>query len=177
MSLELINTLGTVTTVIIVAAAAIAALIQLRHLRASNQLAALLTLMEQWNDPSWQSVYKIVRVDVAGQSRDPAYLADFAQPVDRSKHPEILVCDFWEQIGTFAKYHLVDPNVLLDSTGSQITISWEIMQPAIEVMRRRNLSSYENFEYIAVLATLFNRRYPVGAYPRGFPRMKDVQSE
>jgi hypothetical protein len=44
MSLELINTLGTVTTVAIVAAAAIAALVQLRHLRAGNQINAMLSI-------------------------------------------------------------------------------------------------------------------------------------
>ena len=37
MSLELVNTFGTLLTVAIIAATAIAAMVQLRHLRASNQ--------------------------------------------------------------------------------------------------------------------------------------------
>ncbi len=47
MSLELTNNLGTVTTVVIVAAAALAGLVQLRHLRAGNQINAMLTIGEE----------------------------------------------------------------------------------------------------------------------------------
>ena len=48
MSLELVNTFGTLLTVAIIAATAIAAMIQLRHLRAGNQINSLLMLGEQF---------------------------------------------------------------------------------------------------------------------------------
>lgn len=46
MSLELSNTLATLTTTIIIAATAVAAIVQLRHLRASNQIAGQLALRQ-----------------------------------------------------------------------------------------------------------------------------------
>jgi len=44
MSLELINAVAGLATVTIVAVTAVAALIQLRHLRAGNQISALLSV-------------------------------------------------------------------------------------------------------------------------------------
>ncbi len=44
MPLELVNTAAALLTVTIVAATALAALIQLRHLRAANQIHALLSM-------------------------------------------------------------------------------------------------------------------------------------
>ncbi len=40
-----------VATLIVVSAASVAAIVQLRHLRTSNQLNALLEIMNQWNVP------------------------------------------------------------------------------------------------------------------------------
>ena len=46
---------------------------------------------------------------------------------------------------------------------------------AIDVLRsHRGASAYENFEYLAVRATQWERRHPTGAYPAGLPRMKDL---
>ncbi len=50
MRLEVINAIAALATVAIIAATAIAALVQLRHLRAGNQIQALLTVDGQLND-------------------------------------------------------------------------------------------------------------------------------
>jgi len=47
MSVEIVNVMVSAATLVVVAAAATAALIQLRHLRTSNQLTALLGIMNQ----------------------------------------------------------------------------------------------------------------------------------
>lgn len=71
MSLELINTLGTLTTVVIVAAAAIAALIQLRHLRAGNQINAMISIGNQVDQI--QDANTLVRQKLDSALEDPAY--------------------------------------------------------------------------------------------------------
>ena len=48
MSLELVNTIGTLLTASIIAATAITAIIQLRHLRAGNQIAAMLQIGQEF---------------------------------------------------------------------------------------------------------------------------------
>src|SRR5215472_14260811 len=54
MSLELVNALAAVGTFVVIAVTALAALIQLRHLRSSNQLAGLLQTVNVFGDPEFQ---------------------------------------------------------------------------------------------------------------------------
>ncbi|MBV8280704.1 MAG: hypothetical protein JO347_01420, partial [Candidatus Eremiobacteraeota bacterium] len=51
MSLEQWNTVFSAATFIVIATASIAALVQLRHMRAGNQLNMLLTIMDMWSKP------------------------------------------------------------------------------------------------------------------------------
>ena len=46
MSTELVNTFATLGTFVVIAATAIAAIVQLRHMRGSNQIVALNELRE-----------------------------------------------------------------------------------------------------------------------------------
>jgi hypothetical protein len=47
MSTELLNSIATLGTFVVIAATALAALVQLRHMRGSNQIAALSDLYEK----------------------------------------------------------------------------------------------------------------------------------
>ena len=51
MSLELVNTIATCATFVVIAATAIAAMVQLRQLRASNQIAAFNELRQAYENP------------------------------------------------------------------------------------------------------------------------------
>src|SRR5712692_8555806 len=109
MSTELWSTIFAGATFAVIAATAVAALIQLRHLRASNQLTALLTLMQLWNTPDLQEHIGYMRGEMMQKMKEPSFLDEFAKgPVSRAEHPEILIADFWEQVGAFMKYGLMD---------------------------------------------------------------------
>jgi len=54
MSLELFNILARLGTFIVIAATAIAAIVQLRHMRSSNQIAAINELRETIETPEFQ---------------------------------------------------------------------------------------------------------------------------
>lgn len=57
MSLELLTTLATIATTVIIGATAIAAIVQLRHLRAGNQIAGQLALRQVLlDDDFWNSI-------------------------------------------------------------------------------------------------------------------------
>jgi hypothetical protein len=165
-----------VATLVVVGAASVAAIVQLRHLRASNQLNALLSIMNQWNLPAVQTALAEVRT-IPDKMNDPQYVAVLKAPssVDRSLHPEFLALDLWEQIGTYCKYGLVDENILLDITSSQVDSAWRFAAPAIALIRERTgPATLENFEYLAVRAKLWSRKYPNGAYPPRLGRMPDI---
>jgi hypothetical protein len=175
MTLELWNTIFAGATFAVIAATAIAALVQLRHLRASNQLAALLTILEQWKDPQLQEYISFVRHQLTERMKDPQFRADYAGNADRHVHLELHVCDWWEQIGSFLKYGLIDEAALMDTTCWQVSTMWGLLWPSIKLLREKSgPSAYENFEYMAVKGTLWMRAHPSGSYPKSMPRMADL---
>lgn len=177
MSLELVSVIASVGTFVVIAATAIAALVQLRHLHAGNQLNVLLTLMQMWDTPDMQGHIKYMRTEFQEKAKDPKFLEEFKlSGLSRADHPELLVADFWEQIGTFMKYHLVDERAWLDIAGMQVLRAWSDLAPAVAAMRvRAGPSAFENFEYCAVRARLWMRANPNGCYPASMPRMAQLE--
>lgn len=165
-----------IATLLVVGAASVAAVVQLRHLRASNQLAALLEIMNQWNLPAVQAALAELQT-IPVKMREPRYLEVLKTPgsMDRATHPEFLALDLWEQIGRYCKHRLVDEEILLDITSAQVANAWKSAEPAISFIRESaGPSALENFEYLAVRAELWNRRHPDGTYPARLPRMRDL---
>ena len=108
--LDVVNTLAQVASLIVVLAAAIAAIVQLRHLRASNELEALLVLTEQLRAPQMQKAFRFVQTELNERLEEPAYRRDLARIgyVDADAHPEMEVCNWFNEVGTLVKNRLVD---------------------------------------------------------------------
>ncbi|HKU81677.1 MAG TPA: hypothetical protein VJP76_05860 [Candidatus Tumulicola sp.] len=177
MSAETLNLVLSAATLVVVAAAAVAAIVQLRHLRQSNQIDALLEILNQWNQPALQRAY-VEFFHLAEKLADPAYLALLNVPgsIDRGTHPEFLICDFWEQVGTYTKHGLIDERILLDVISAQVANAWTLAEPLVTILRStRDASVFENFEYLAVRSAQWSARYPQGTYPSGVPRMAELK--
>jgi len=83
----------------------------------------------------------------------------------------------WEQIGTFAKWELVDERSWLDILASQVVAAWRLLEVPIMAMRSTaGRSAFENFEYLAARGMLWQRRFPDGSYPKGTPRMAELDA-
>ena len=178
MPLEWFNTFFLGATFIVIAVTAIAALVQLRHLRTSNQISTMVALLQMWEGPELQRHYHYMLNELPNKLLDPSFLATFkvGDFFSRSDHPELLVADFWEQIGTYMKHGYLDERSWLDIAGSQIPRAWDTLEPAITAMRERSgPASYENFEYAAVRARQWTRSYPAGNYPPNLPRMAELR--
>lgn len=177
MSTEAIGIVLSAATLVVIAATAIAAIVQLRHLRSGNQLGAVLTVMQEWSKPEMQAAYASFAHDLPSNLSDPEYVKEISttQSVDRASHPEFLVFDFWEQIGTFAKHGLIDEGILLDVVAAQVQNAWQRGWPVIEIVRRyHGPAAAENFEYLAVRSKRWSEKYPQGTYPSGLPRMTEI---
>jgi hypothetical protein len=176
MSEASIAILLSAATLVVIAAASVAAIVQLRYLRAGNHLSALLEILNQWNLPAVQLALTELRA-IPEKMKDPQYVAALQAPGprERSQYPEFLALDLWEQIGTYAKYGLIDEKILLDITSAQILAAWRTAEPALALLRdRAGPSTYENFEYLAVRAEAWHRRHPNGTYPAGIARMSEL---
>ena len=105
MPFQVLDTVAALGTFIVIAMTAIAALIQLRHLRSSNQLNAMLKLLELEQSPQLEARFHFVRAELATRMKDPEFRASLdAKPIDRTLHPERHVIAWFEQIGSWMKH-------------------------------------------------------------------------
>jgi len=73
MTLELWNTFATFGTFVVIAATAIAALVQLQHLRAGNQINAMLSIGTQYDDKTLREARTLISHKVASALEDPLF--------------------------------------------------------------------------------------------------------
>lgn len=174
MSLELVSVLASVGTFIVIAATAIAALVQLRHLQSSNQLQAMLTINEKWDGAEISRAAHYVDSELPARMAQGDYAASLlAHRRDREQHPEILVCEFWEQIGSMVKYGLIMKKPLLDLCCETVAAQWDRVGMPIAILREasKNPAFFENFEYLAALCKEWIQSHPQGAYPQDMARL------
>ena len=173
MTAEYVTALSAFLTFVVITVSALAALVQLRHIRASNQLAGILRYTEWWETPQMQNAIRFVRDDLAERLRDERYRAELLRGVaSRSDHPELVVCDWIEQAGSYIKYGLLAEDQFLDLAGAFISSMWGSLQPVV-AMRRigGGAAVFENFEYLAVRSNAWLRGHPAGNYPSGCARL------
>lgn len=167
MSLELVGALASVGTFVVIAATAIAAVIQLIHIRSSNQIAILTNFRESTEDPAF----------VAGMDFFPGLSAQLEEPEFRARlntrplPPELYiinrVCRLFENLGCFVKRGMLDADLVLDLWGPVVERAWGMLADTIVVMRRtRGQALFEDFEYLAVLNKQYRAIHPT-AYPKG----------
>jgi hypothetical protein len=176
MSLETWTTVAAVGTFIVITVTAVAAFIQLHHLRASNQLSAMLKLLELEQSPALEERFHFVRTQLAAKMRDPDFLASLDEtPVDRTLHPERHVIAWFEHIGAWMKNGLIDEETYLEYASPIITRYWQLLAPTVQRIRRtREPWLLEDFEYLAARATRWIVRHPAGNYSKSTSRMERV---
>ncbi len=172
MSPESISAWAAVATFVVIAASAVAALVQLRHIRAGNQLAGLLKFIELLQDPANRELLNFVRRDLALRMKDPEFVASLDDvPLDRRKHPEVYVCQLYEHIGSYVRAGLIDEHNFLLAAWYDVTLYWSLLAPSIAIGRRRRPYIFENFEWLAARAQRWVAAHPHGNFPHDCPRM------
>jgi hypothetical protein len=178
MSLELINTLATFGTFLVIAATAIAAVVQLRHARSSNHIAALNELHKTIETPEFQAAQHVVQGELSARLEDPAFRYQIALPSARTEETRTLIArvaaigNFYESIGVFVKTGLLDRELVFQIWGDNVIRDWERLAPVAAIVRRRAGDvALENFEYLAVLAQDWIAAHPKGTYPAGVRRV------
>lgn len=173
MSVEMWSAIGSVGALFVLGAAATAAFFQLRHMRTNNQLQAILSLRNDFQHERMQDAFTFVQTRLDASMEDPAYRHELAKRgfVDARKHPEMEVCNWFDQAGMLVKSRFVDEDVFFEAYAKLVDYCWGKLSPVVAVLRReRGPTQYESFEYLAVRARLWRARYPNGTYPRKTPR-------
>ncbi|MBV8601187.1 MAG: hypothetical protein JO359_06425 [Candidatus Eremiobacteraeota bacterium] len=180
----MLNTIASLLTVTIVATTALAALVQMRHLRAGNQINAVLTIGEKLGSRQFSDALTLVNSRMEELLADPAFrdheIARFRQappPVASESHLEmhraaIFVGNTLDEIGLLIKNRIVDPRLMVDQYCAIAIGAWKRLESYTALGRdASSAETWDNFEYFAVLSEDWLRRYP-STYPRGVRRME-----
>jgi len=168
MTTDTVTAWASIGTLVVIGASAVAALIQLRHMRAGNQLEAFLALERDFRNPELQAALEYVQSKLPDRMEDPIYRAELARIgfVDVTAHPELLVCNWFNKIGTLVKHRLISAHTFMDLFARLIVHCWKCVAPAVAVMRRsRGDYQYHDFEYLAMQAESWLRNHPHGIFP------------
>jgi hypothetical protein len=170
MTAEWVTAFATVGTFVVIAASAFAALIQLRHIRSANQLSGLLKFTEVFESDTIQSANRFIEHELATKLTDPEFVRELLHVnTDRRDHPELRVCDFMEQQGSYIKFGMIDKEQYIDIVGAYVRSMWSALQEVVALRRaaRNSATMYENFEFLASLAQMHVAAPQV--YPHGVP--------
>lgn len=171
MSPEWVTALATLGTFIVIAASAVAALLQLRHMRGSNQIAALTECRETLESDAFQEARHFVHNLLPKMSEDPEIRRRLIEEsFPQELRPAQTVANFFESMGAFVRFDIIDRSIACDLWCGVVIASWDALLPVTRILRRRDPGVWENFEYLAVLSKEFMERTP-SSYPRGLPRM------
>ncbi len=174
---EAINAAASVATLVVLTGAAIAALVQLRHMRASNQLAGFIDIYARANTPEMMRLFDFVLTDLPGRiEKDTDYVADVVNRKIPSNESPLAVAFWFDEVGIALRQRLVPPEVIFQIGASAFATvrAWTAMRPLIEALRTRSAASFLHFEYAAVLAHQWIEAHPEGDYPPGAPRWEQI---
>ncbi|HXW52296.1 MAG TPA: DUF4760 domain-containing protein [Candidatus Acidoferrales bacterium] len=189
MSLELLNTLGTLLTVAIVSATAIAALVQLRHLRAGNQINAMLSIGDRFQSAEFRNELYLVQTKLPGlmeQEDFRRFVASIAlqtpvpevSPIYREvRDAAITVGNVYEELGILVRNDIIDRTLFLDRYCTVIIGAWSRLEKFTAFIRkvRNDDATWENFELITVFSKEWSTKY-LTSYPKGVPRLNPTCS-
>lgn len=171
---ELLTTVSNVITLTFLIAAAFAAIVQLRHVRAGNELQALIAIEERFTDPDLRRALVYVRHELADRLNDPGYRAELIARgyVDTRRHPEMAVCNAFNDVGTMIAGGFVREDIFFDTYGGLVESSWRLLTPVVALLRReRGSEQYAQFEYLAYRVERWTRAHPNGSYGAAAPRL------
>jgi hypothetical protein len=174
MSADLFVSLG---TLLVIGASAVAALIQLRHLRASNQLEALLNLEREFHGAELQESFRFVQAALHAKMQERSFRSELERIgfIDTRAHPEMNVLNWFNEMGALLKNDVVEEPTFMELFGRLAVQYWEILAPAVAIVRRRRGDAqFHNFEYLAIRARKWLSDHPHGVFPRNTPRIPIV---
>lgn len=178
MSAEWLTAIGTIGTFVVIAASAFAALLQLRHMRGSNQIIALTECRETLESPEFRDAQHFVSYELPKRLSDPQECLKIVQLPFCGEYQAIgTVANFFESMGLFVKTGIIDKNIACDFWSYVVERNWNALLPVITFVRKKldTTALWENFEYMAALSADYTKRHP-SSYPADMHRMPDDRS-
>ena len=173
MSPEWLTAIGTVGTFLVIAASAIAALLQLRHMRSGNQIAAYNECREVMDSPEFRTALHFIRSVLSERLKDPQVCEEIVRSGLAEEYGGVrLVANLLENMGLFVRNGMMDERIACGLWSGIATTSWNSLLPLIREIRAQvDPGVWTNFEYLVVISRNYTRRHPGGDYPKGIERL------
>jgi uncharacterized protein DUF4760 len=174
MNPEWVTAVGTLGTFVVIAASAVAALLQIRHMRSGNQIAAYNECRETMDSADFRTALNFIRTTLADRLAEPETLERiFAGRLSDEYSGIRMVANLFESMGLFVKTGMMDERIACELWSGIVLDSWRKLEPLTAVLRSRvSEGVWINFEYMAALSEKYSERFPAGEYPRGVHRMR-----
>jgi hypothetical protein len=173
VSAETISAFAAVGTFFVISASAIAAVVQLRHLRMSNQISTMLEYERLLLDEGFLEKRTELVERVGDWAGDREVLERIATGAGREYRVVSSVANVFENMGSMVRYGMLDREVSLSLWAHLAFSTWETLAPLTAMIRERirNDAIWENFEYFAALSKEYVERHRTAAYPKEVPRL------
>ena len=173
MSLEAWGIVASFGTFVVIAATAVAALAQLRHMRSSNQIAAVTEMRETLESEEFTQARRFVVEQLPKLLRDPAERKKLGAQVLPPELDAVRgVANFFETLGVLVKLGIVDEALVCDLWDGVVFKTWKHLEPVIVIRRKvSDRGLWTNFEYLAVICEKSLSNTHGDHYPRGMRRM------
>jgi uncharacterized protein DUF4760 len=174
MPLEVLSTAASIGTFVVIGGTAVAALIQLRHTRSSNQIAALTEVRATLESERFTEARRFVAQEVPKLLSTSAGRAQLGAPPPMPRDLESIrvLANFFENVGAFVRHGIIDRELACALWGGVVLNTWEQLEPVVAIRRHITPGVWEHFEYLTVLAQEWIRRHPHGSYPGGVRRVE-----
>ncbi len=173
MSLEAWSTIASFGTFAVIATTAIVALVQLRHMRSSNQIAAVTAMRETLESEKFTLARRFVAEQVPKLLADPAGRSQFGADIFPPEIEAVRdVGNFFDVMGAFVKLDIIDQTLACDLWDGVVFKTWKQLEPVAMIRRAVSYSgTWCDFEYLAVLCEKSLSKHQGDYYPRGMARM------
>ena len=175
MSLELWSVIASVGTFVVITATAVAAVLQLGHMRAANKVTYIQAFFHEFEGPELREGFEFVRKYLAARLEDPVFRNELRSGFpDRATHPEIAICNFFDQWGLYYRDGVIDGESFMRVNAQVIANYWGRLEPVVALIATMTGGvnrAFEQFEFLTVRARKWLARHPDGNYPSGAERI------
>jgi hypothetical protein len=170
-TIELINTIAAAGTFLVIATTAIAAIIQLRHMRASNQLEGLLSVLARVEDANFNNWLTETQRQLPGMLSDADYIRSIIDNTFDRNVAWLQLGNSYDWVGSLVKNRLIPIDAFLDVYAFRIVQAWDLMKP-FTVLARYNVGKgvWENFEFLYINGLAWTQKHTTGNYPKHVAR-------
>ena len=173
MTAEWATAIGTIGTFVVITASAIAALLQIRHMRSGNQIAAFNELRETMESTAFRDALHFIRTEAPDRLKDPVILSAIVEGNLSGEYAPIrMVANVYESLGLFVRIGMMDRVIACELWSLIVLDIWNKLRPLTAALRSAYSSAiWINFEYMAALSEQRVAGFHADEYPAGVKRM------